>query len=266
MFIVPFTPIEPSSAAMTRLAPQITKLLVLDQALNEARGTLSENERQAQMAQEAQASNLIEQVVLHPLQYEDPRSENPSGLMTVFELTVPGIVSSSGLKLFHELAFEKGTPEHALCTQDPQPGRLREQRIKVAHHVAPEPNELESLLKKWDQFYAQPNSSLIQVLAGHHRLCWIHPFADGNGRAARYQLYRGLQALGLAQTWSPSSALLNDIARYWQALSKADQLRKGAYDGRGRLSEVGLVDYAVLMISVFIAEIERKLALETHWV
>lgn len=261
MFIVPFTPIEPCGPAMSRLAPQINKLLTLNQALNEAVGTLSENQHQAHMAQEAQASNLIEQVVLHPLQYEDPRSEDPSGLMAAFELTVPGLVPTHGLKLFHELAFEKGTPEHALCTQDPLPGQLRQQRIKVAHHVAPEPIELESLLRKWDQFYAQPNSSLINVLAGHHRLCWIHPFADGNGRVARYQLYRGLQALGLAQTWSPSCALLNDIARYWQALSKADQLRKGAYDGRGRLSEVGLVDYLDLMTAAFITEIGRKLSL-----
>jgi Fic family protein len=261
MFIIPFTPIEPSGPAMSRLTPQISKLLTLDQALNEAVGTLSEDQRQVQVAQEAQASNLIQQVVLHPLQYEDPRSEAPSGVKTALDLIVPGPVTRSGLMLFHEMAFEQGTPEHALCSQDPLPGQLRQQRIKVAHHIAPEPLEVASLLNKWDQFYAQPNASLIQVLAGHHRLCWIHPFADGNGRAARFQLYRGLQALGLAHAWSPSSALLNDIARYWQALSKADQLRKGAYDGRGRLSEVGLVDYADLMTGAFIAEIERTLAL-----
>jgi Fic family protein len=78
----------------------------------------------------------------------------------------------------------------------------------------------------------------MAAIASHHRLMWIHPFLDGNGRVAR--LYTDacfcrlpLPGYGL---WNVSRGLARRRDEYMAALTSADAPRRNDYDGRGSLS------------------------------
>ena len=75
-----------------------------------------------------------------------------------------------------------------------EPGELRGFDVRVGDHVAPSPAELEPLLARFAEAYdpvrmSRQDHSAVRALAtlgaAHHRLLWIHPFGDGNGRVAR---------------------------------------------------------------------------------
>ena len=68
------------------------------------------------------------------------------------------------------------------------PGELRTRHVKVRAHI-PDPADLSAFLKRFAEAYNGQHLSklrkVIGVAASHHRLLWIHPFVDGNGRVAR---------------------------------------------------------------------------------
>jgi Fic family protein len=83
---------------------------------------------------------------------------------------------------------------------------------------------------------------LLAAAASHHRLAWIHPFLDGNGRVARlftdcYLICTGMDGYGL-WTISRGFALLRES--YVQNLADADAPRQGDVNGRGHLTQRGL--------------------------
>jgi Fic family protein len=65
-------------------------------------------------------------------------------------------------------------------------GKLRDRQVRVGRHVPPAPDELNAFLKRFVEGYSSSHLSrlrkVIGVAASHHRLAWIHPFLDGNGR------------------------------------------------------------------------------------
>jgi Fic family protein len=67
------------------------------------------------------------------------------------------------------------------------PGALRRHDVKVGSHVAISPGALPRFLERFAQVYGNvgKTESIIATAAAHHRLLWIHPFTDGNGRVAR---------------------------------------------------------------------------------
>src|SRR5687768_11996568 len=75
-------------------------------------------------------------------------------------------------------------------THEIQPGELRQSEVSVGRHLAPSSKKLGEFLKQFAEFYGQvvttEPGSLIAAAAAHHRLTWIHPFLDGNGRVARF--------------------------------------------------------------------------------
>ena len=80
-----------------------------------------------------------------------------------------------------------------------EPGVLRAAVVSVGRHVAPAAAELPVFLKRFADVYGplvQPTpQGLVAAVAAHHRLAWIHPFLDGNGRVTRLftqALYRPL--------------------------------------------------------------------------
>ena len=86
--------------------------------------------------------------------------------------------------------------------------------------------------------------AVVAVAAAHHRLAWVHPFIDGNGRVARLHTHVLLQGLGLTHgIWSPLRGMARSQARYYELLARADLQRSNDLDGRGKLSEEGLVQF-----------------------
>ena len=68
-------------------------------------------------------------------------------------------------------------------------GELREESVKVGYHEPPEHGSLKAFLDRFGEFYEPKRHhgalKLVAAAAAHHRLMWIHPFLDGNGRVAR---------------------------------------------------------------------------------
>lgn len=83
--------------------------------------------------------------------------------------------------------------------------------------------------------------SVINAPAAHHRLLWIHPFLDGNGRFARLMSYAQLKhGLSTGGLWSVARGLARRVNDYKGYLANCDLQRRNDLDGRGKLSEESL--------------------------
>jgi Fic family protein len=133
------------------------------------------------------------------------------------------------------------------------PGAWRTQQVAAGRHVAPPPDEVPGLLEAWSSRYAALpglEQTIVGAACAHHRLLWIHPFRDGNGRAARLHSHLIFHALGLTQgLWSPMRDLARAQADYYARLNNADLARRHDYDGRGALSQEELVAFAAFFLS-----------------
>lgn len=129
-----------------------------------------------------------------------------------------------------------------------EPGELRSREVSVGRHAAPAARRLPDFLARWSGFYGSVRRGELQVLAvaaSHHRLAWIHPFADGNGRVARLHTHLLLGHMGLTNgMWSPLRGFARTQDAYYARLADADAPRAGDLDGRGTLSEQALVQWA----------------------
>jgi Fic family protein len=95
------------------------------------------------------------------------------------------------------------------------------------------------------------------VAASHHRLVWIHPFLDGNGRVARMMSHAYLRHIGLGSAlWSVSRGLARQRARYREVLERADRPRQGDLNGRGALSEAELVQFCRFFLETCIDQVD----------
>jgi Fic family protein len=96
---------------------------------------------------------------------------------------------------------------------------------------------------------------IVAMAIAHHRLNYIHPFPDGNGRVSRLMshamaLNAGIGAHGL---WSISRGLargIRDRSEYKQMMDAADAPRASATDGRGNLSAAALLEFVTWFIQV----------------
>ena len=140
-----------------------------------------------------------------------------------------------------------------------EPGTLRTRDVTVGAHVAPPPEALPPLLDHFATRYsALPagESLLIGVACAHHRLSWIHPFTDGNGRAARLHSHVLLAAMQLTGgLWSPMRGLARNRDQYYALLHNADLPRRNELDGRGRLSQEHLVAFATFFLSTCLDQV-----------
>ena len=80
--------------------------------------------------------------------------------------------------------------------------------------------------------------------------------SDGNGRVARLQSHIALHAMGLTNgLWSPMRGLARKQQEYYDRLSDADEIRQGDYDGRGALSEQGLIRFVTFFLEICIDQV-----------
>lgn len=132
------------------------------------------------------------------------------------------------------------------------PGEWRSDGVIVGKHIPPDPLTISKFMEEWHRGYMYARAgetAVIALMAAHHRLAWIHPFLDGNGRTSRLHTHLGLSALGLTQgLWSPMRGLAREQANYYSYLVGADRDREGDYDGRGVLSEKGLVEFITFLL------------------
>ena len=134
------------------------------------------------------------------------------------------------------------------------PGQLRQREVRVGQHVAPAFAAVPTLLQRWSEVYGgtrRSEAALLAQAAAHHRLGWVHPFIDGNGRVMRLHTHAMLAALGYTGgLWSPLRGFARSTERYFALLAAADEPRRGDLDGRGNLSQQALVDWIGYVLSV----------------
>lgn len=179
------------------------------------------------------------------------------------DLTSPEIVASLHARLFD------GVPEEYLIqqTKDGQvqiqmvPGEFRKDDVVVASHV-PVPSErvypcMESFHSAYSLKTLSPHKRIIAAAASHHRLLWIHPFLEGNGRVARMltDLYLTKGRLDGYGLWTMSRGLALQEKEYKSKLAQADAKRMGDYDGRGVLSDRALSSFCRFFLEVALDQI-----------
>jgi Fic family protein len=147
------------------------------------------------------------------------------------------------------------------------PGEWRAElpEVAVGLHQPPSFARVPEFMAYFESQYGSlRNQGAAQVLAipaAHHRLNYIHPFRDGNGRVSRLMshammLRAGLGASGL---WSISRGLargLNDRTQYKTMMNHADTPRQSDLDGRGNLSARALREFTAWFFRVSIDQIE----------
>jgi Fic family protein len=102
----------------------------------------------------------------------------------------------------------------------------------------------------------------VALGAAHHRLLWIHPFYDGNGRVARLMSHASLLRCGVGSSlWSVARGLARNVQDYKTLLMAADAQRHGDLDGRGTLSTKALTAFCEFFLAVCIDQVEFMAAL-----
>jgi len=171
-------------------------------------------------------------------------------------------------------SFCERLPEELLLVQSPGtkrkikviPGKLRDGAVSVGRHIPPRPENLDRFLARFEEAYSFKGVSkiarIIGVGAAHHRLLWIHPFYDGNGRVTRLMSYAMMLRLGVGSPlWSVARGLARRVSDYKSLLENADESRAGDRDGRWTLSERALVDFCRFFLTVSIDQVQYMTSL-----
>ena len=134
------------------------------------------------------------------------------------------------------------------------PGAWRKRDVQVGRHVPPPHKDLARFMARFDTAYSSPPLSRTRQIqtvgAVHHRFLWIHPFLDGNGRVARLMSHALFKRLDIGTSlWSVARGLARDEDRYKALLAKADGPREGDLDGRGNLTQRGLIEFCKFFLT-----------------
>ena len=102
----------------------------------------------------------------------------------------------------------------------------------------------------------KPTDSILGAATAHHRLLWINPFLDGNGRVARLMSYTMLlDTLDTGGIWSITRGLARHEGTYKSQLMACDAHRRNDLDGRGHLSEEALTEFTRYFLTTCIDQV-----------
>lgn len=229
-------------------------------------------------------SNLIEGHDTHPVDIEralrkdyssDPEKRNLQ-LEAVSHIAVQQWIDEGGVRgrataasavLEIHRRFYALLPNGLLWAAHPErdeklpvvPGALRQRDVRVGRHVPVSPGALPRFLERFEGVYGNLGRSetVLAAAAAHHRLLWIHPFLDGNGRVARLMSYATLlESLDTGGLWSIARGLARDVAAYKRHLADCDLPRRNDLDGRGNLSEEALAEFTRFFLETCLDQVE----------
>lgn len=220
------------------------------------RKEFSDNKEKRNMQIEAHAHIQVHKLIAERLE-KFPSEKNP--------------YTAQFLKQTHKLFYDylpddlKKAKSEDGTLSDVIPGEYRKLEVKVGRQVGPDSTKLESFMNRFEEVYSPTNPSnrlkikrIIAIAASHHRLAWIHPFLDGNGRVVRLFsdanfIYENLDASGL---WSISRGLARTNSDYKSHLANADLQRYNDYDRKGNLSNKMLVAFCEYFLKTAIDQVE----------
>jgi len=125
-------------------------------------------------------------------------------------------ISEVFIRTLHQLVVRETEREYA--------GKYRTVNVMItgADHTPPDVSEVSLRMHDFIQWIKMNQKKLhpIELAAFiHHKLVYIHPFADGNGRTARLIMNLTLMHVGYPLV----IILKNDRRKYYRALSQADK-------------------------------------------
>jgi Fic family protein len=175
-------------------------------------------------------------------------------------------IKAEGIREIHR-RFCELLPEDLLWVEDPAPkeklrvvpGEWRKRDVRVGTHVAISPGAVHRFVERFEQVYGKvgKTESIIATAAAHHRLLWIHPFTDGNGRVTRLMSHAMmLELLDTGAVWSVARGLARRVTDYKSLLANCDLTRRNDLDGRGTLSEEALAEFTQFFLKVCIDQVD----------
>ena len=185
---------------------------------------------------------------------------------------LPEPASADFIRWLHREFYRDAPPEmlemhseHASFSMAPGEWRSRpEHDVAVGRHLPPDSHAVEAFMAHFEERYRfeglGQGAMVLMIPAAHHRLNFIHPFPDGNGRVSRLMshamaLKAGIGAHGL---WSISRGLargLESRGDYKRLMDYADSPRQGDLDGRGSLSEKALREFTLWFLRVCVDQV-----------
>jgi Fic family protein len=228
-------------------------------------------------------SNLIEGHDTHPVDIEralqgdyskDPKKRDLQ-LEAKAHIAVQQWIDEGGLRAravavdsIREIhrRFCEALPEDLMWVEDPAtherirviPGELRTRDVAVGSHIAISAPAVLRFLKRFEEVYNHLGKAetILAAAAAHHRLAWIHPFLDGNGRVARLMSHATLlEALDSGAVWSVARGLARNVAAYKGHLAACDMIRRKDLDGRGNLSEEALAEFTRFFLATCLDQV-----------
>jgi Fic family protein len=216
-------------------------------------------------------SNLIEGHDTHPVDIEralkndyssDPRKRNLQ-LEAKAHIEVQRWIDEGGLQeravtrdglCETHRRFCEHLPDELLWVEEPGtkkrlrvvPGELRDRDVQVGRHVPVSPGAVPRFLERFEKVYGGlgKTESILAAAPAHHRLAWIHPFLDGNGRVGRLMSHAMmLESLDTGGVWSVARGFGRNVNAYKGHLAACDLPRRNDLDGRGNLSEEALAEF-----------------------
>lgn len=230
-------------------------------------------------------SNLIEGHDTHPIDIEralnsdfsaDPKKrdlqlEAKAHISVQKWIDDGGLVGSSavtenGIKEIHKRFYDE-VPEELAWAENPDTGErikiiggeYRGNYVKVGRHIPISSGAIPRFMKRFEEHYSKLSKleTVISSAAAHHRLAWIHPFNDGNGRVIRLMSHAMLSnALDTGAVWSISRGLARNVDNYKAHLAACDLPRRNDLDGRGTLSEETLVEFTSFFLKTCIDQVD----------
>lgn len=158
-------------------------------------------------------------------------------------------------RLPDELLWVEGTGRQIRV----EPGGLRQEDVRVGRHVAISPGAAPRFMARFEEVYGRLGKAetIVAAAAAHHRLLWIHPFSDGNGRVARLMSHAMLlEALDTGGVWSIARGLARQEATYKAHLMECDLPRRNDLDGRGALSEEALAAFTRFFLETCLDQVD----------
>jgi Fic family protein len=228
-------------------------------------------------------SNLIEGHDTHPIdieralkgEYSQDYKKRNLELEAKAHIAVQQWIDDGGLKGRADTAdaireihrrFCERLPDDLLWVEDPAtkekirvvPGELRHRDVAVGAHIPVSPGAMPRFLRRFEEVYSRlgKTETILATAAAHHRLTWIHPFLDGNGRVARLLSHATLlEALDTGAVWSVARGLARNVAAYKGHLAACDQTRRNDLDGRGHLSEENLAEFTRFFLTTCLDQV-----------
>ncbi len=183
----------------------------------------SEN-RQKQYAQElCSAHAVVEEEMISRLAQMDGQICNPEFLQWIHEYFYTQLPEP------HRFTHHG----HDFTDIPVNPGKWRELEVSVrrGEQLGPDGADVPRLMRAFTELY-NPNifygdERLLVIASGHHRLAWLHPFRDGNGRVIRLFTGACLASMGVNVhgLWSLSRGLSRDNNGYMLHLEAADTFK-----------------------------------------